>query len=360
MDTSKLVFLLIHGIGQQSEDVQQRFLTRVQAQAEELAGSRFKAGGCGPATGRLPRLVAERADWSRTYRRQKDTWLKVLFANLPPLSRIIFRIAFKVLVLVMVVRALISGGFYVVDYICEIVTGRCLDQCLNGSLLWVIESVLFTVLGALAVYLFAYRFIPWGYLFSLLRGFEAKTLSDVPVYLGRKGEVEIVCKVCSTLLSLHPRPCSFFDYLVDPDNYEFPPPSQRLNLVLAGHSQGSVIAFDMLYGSTQYMLWKAGDYRSEDTPVLRRRINQVQHFIGADRLRSRMLEDRRDCDLILRLLTRSSFHELMEELDLSWEEGQLLYYRLLEFLNQSFNPVGMVTFGSPIPLFIFRDRKSVV
>lgn len=360
----KLNFLLIHGIGQQKKQDQDRFLDRIC----KATTACLRKNGKLPEYSRRQAATAEqplnavRADWSNIYYKQKETWLDVMFPNLKSALRLSWEIFLSVVLIVTVLRLTVGGGKKVFDeltgYCATLVSrpGICTEVYDFLAMGW--ESILMVILGALALWFIVYRFIPWGHIFSLARGFEARTLSDVLIYCGRKGEQEIVYEVCKCLLKMHVDPLRFLLYIEDPDGYSFPRPEDRPRLILGGHSQGTVIAYDMLQGSTSYLKW---DPRSKDDrkkPSMRRRLdrldatldkaellNSVRQLVGSE---FRKLQH---CDTDETL----TFTAAKTAYGLSWDEGEYFYYRLLEFLNMSFAPVGMVTFGAPVPVFMFRN-----
>jgi hypothetical protein len=71
---------------------------------------------------------------------------------------------------------------------------------------------------------------PWGHVYTLGREFQAHTLSDIIMYVSEDARVEIISRLLESTF----------------DNLQGIPDDTKLYVVFCGHSLGSVIAYDLL------------------------------------------------------------------------------------------------------------------
>jgi hypothetical protein len=296
-EEKKLIFLLVHGIGPQSKVLHQKFLDSVKAAVQKHLGAENE--------GLLKRLVMLRADWSCIFKSQSDEWLATLFPDCS--NRSIRAERIRSLYCFAWMTLIVAGGvgFAVAIYFCGPLTHQMKDilplfpRAMIDVAAWSLLMVPFLWL----VWRFYIGFrLPWGDAWNLSRGFEADNLSDVILYQSEKPRQKIVQTVLDEL-----KP-----YL---DNG---PAETRqgglLPIVLAGHSLGTLVVYDMLLGAVAEA--GAGGSVRRELKVLERNTERSQS--QNDRLR--FLTD------VLNLLTR-------------------------------LRVVGMATFGSPIALFLFRKPE---
>lgn len=289
----RLVFLLVHGIGPQGKDLHRPFLDKVYQETQR----RLRRGGRGDlADGLADRLVPVPADWSELFTTSKGLWLERLFkeptdfmAKIRRVLRILWAIVQPFLVFTLVAWGLLRSGH---PFWSAPLPAAVAGFAAMLAWVWLWESYLF----------------PWGDLWSLGRPFEANSLSDIILYESDPPRQEIVEKVLEALGPYVPGPAK-----VTAD------PQTRLSVVLAGHSLGSVIVYDML-------LAIAAKGRGITTAI------EVElNALGA-------LEKTRP--LSPEQTARKAF-----------------LTRAFDVIH-ALRPLGVVTLGSPIALFLFRKPEA--
>lgn len=151
------------------------------------------------------------------------------------------------------------------------------------------------------------RLVRWGDAFSLMRGFEAQSVSDLWIYSNEKHKERIFERILDTL-KLDLRQAG-----VDGGSDEL----DGMTVILSGHSLGSVIAADLLRYFVDFKVAQSGPDGTRHTAL-----HNTADFRRARRA-------------FLSLLAQDSRFTRMRV-------------------------VGMFTYGSPIALFLFRNLNKLV
>jgi hypothetical protein len=326
----KLVLLLTHGIGEPQPggtdayaDDQRWFVAQLEARVAQLAG---------------PGLLAIRwADWSDLYVEDCARWLKLMFAySLSPAQQ--RRRALQVLGWVVLLGLACSLGpvlgtllipersqFAV--WLAARLPGLGLAET-NVLLGWLLGTVLLFILAA-AVGRLVFKRLPWGQVWYFARKFEAGGLSDIVMYLSPGPRRAMQQRLLAAL---------------EPELERVQAAgANSLPVVLAGHSLGSVLVYDLLCASSAA---GRGGRRQEraGTPL-----GQLEAELGELKLRQRALYKQQ--------AKAGLPAEPAAELAGLEQRGQQLK-RLIELIY-ALKPVGLCTFGAPISFFMFRDPPGI-
>ncbi len=291
----RLVFLLVHGIGPQGKDLHRPFLDKVY---QETQRHLRRAGRGDLADGLADRLAAVPADWSDLFTTPKGTWLQRLFkeptdfmAKIRRALRVLWAIVQPFLVFTLVVWGLLGSGH---PFWSAPLPAAAAGFAAMLAWVWLWESYLF----------------PWGDLWSLGRPFEANSLSDIILYESDTPRQEIIEKVLDALGPYVPGPTK-----VTAD------PRTRLSVVLAGHSLGSVIVYDMLLAIAAKGLG------------ITTAIEEELNALGA--------------------------LEKPSGLSPEQTERKAFLKRAFDVIH-ALRPLGVITLGSPIAVFLFRKPEAAV
>jgi len=323
-----LVFLLVHGIGAQRPELHIEFLNSVkQATARELDWILSAAGAAvSVSTEQLLSLLKfQRADWSMLFTKQEHNWLTTLYWRQPKgikytiyLIRIALYVACCLATLIIFYWALCYG------LASRAASGESVQLCLFWLLCLHCLKWCIVVLASIAAFMLLWWFLfkylaPWGRIYALLRSIEATKISDVFLYQGREGRRQIFSKVLEEL-----RPFISGAREASRDAAASPGEDPRVKVILAGHSLGSIVVYDMLLACRAYAARAAGE--TWPRPALRRAIE----FLAEPGRAASSAEDAEP------------------------EPEHVRHLADLEQMLKLIAPVGMVTFGSPISLFLFR------
>jgi hypothetical protein len=260
-------------------------------------------------------LELENPDWSKTYIAEKRSWLYALFSkSLTPglMNQRVYRVLGFAFLLLMIVLfpAFLLG-----------LLNRTLPNLhdwrwVTGAFAtWVLTAVASALLlGALASIKY-FRRVPWGDIFSFGRSFEAISISDIFLYGSDRPKERIQRK---TVEALEP-------HLLWMQESS---PGEKLQVILVGHSLGSVVTYDMLR--------HASDAERNESSSFRRELASLES-----------------------LDQNSLKAELGEEYDshaAALDERAKFLRRMLRMV-QGIEILGMHTFGSPIALFMFRKPE---
>jgi hypothetical protein len=277
MHPRPLVFLLVHGIGPQDAPFQEEFLQDV-AQATRRHLERQGQ----PAL--QERLVTLRADWSHLFSRERTAWLGTLFPEHTSRGVTNRRIA-RMLLWTLALPILVALGTGIGMFVLRSVAG------------WVIGMVV----GILAAAVIGWKIIiprfPWGDLWTFGRPFEANTISDLILYESDGPRQAILEQVLAAL-----EPALPYAYALGKDAG-----TTCLPVVLAGHSLGSVVVYDILLGVS-------ARGRGLSTSVQR-------------------------------------------QLTAGGPPERMAFLRRAEIVQRTLCPLGIITLGSPIALFLFRKPE---
>jgi len=289
----RLVFLLVHGIGPQGKDLHRPFLDKVY---QETQRHLRRAGRDDLAGGLADRLTTVPADWSELFAMSKGMWLQRLFkqptdfmAKIRRALRVLWAIVQPFLVFTLVAWGLLRSGH---PFWSAPVPAAAAGFASMVIWVWLWESYLF----------------PWGDLWSLGRPFEANSLSDIILYESDAPRQEIMEKVLDALGPYVPDPAKV---AVDPQT--------RLSVVLAGHSLGSVVIYDMLLAIAAKGLG------------ITTAIEEELGTLGALEKTSRLSPKQTARKVFLK--------------------------RAFEVIH-ALRPLGVVTLGSPIAVFLFRKPEA--
>lgn len=299
-----LLVVLIHGIGPQNARAQYEFLDRLR----EATVRRLQYMGRGELA---PRLVVRRADWSHLFP-ERGAWLAHLFTDHASWWTRCKRIA------VIVLFALIA------PVIVALGTGRGMLQLPPPVLGWVVGTAAGLVAATLATWFIILPRFPWGHLWTFGRGFEANSLSDVILY-GSDAPREEILRV--VLDEIEP-------YLTEAYSIDKTGTLTALPVIFVGHSLGTVVAYDILLGTSALS-------RQEATAV-HRDLAAIERLEALPMARS----DRGTTP------TAAPQGERRTEAD-PLEERKAFLVRAKR-VQDTVYPVGMITMGSPIALFLFR------
>lgn len=320
-----LVFLLVHGIGAQRPELHKQFLQSVeQAVARELGWILSAAGSAASVSLEqlLSQLKFKRADWSGLFTDQEHNWLTTLYWHQPKGLRhtlYVVRIALYVAWCLAAMLAIYGLMWYRLAGLAG--AGGEAHHLLLCCLKWCIV-VLACIAAFMLIWWLLFKYpAPWGRTYALLRGIEATKISDVFLYQGREGRRQIFRKV---LAELRPFIAGAQAPPPPPSAPGSPADDPRVKVILAGHSLGSVVVYDMLLACRAYAAQVAGE--SWPKPALRRAIESL-----AESDPDAAPDGEREPE-------PEHVHHLID----------------LEEMLKSIAPVGMITFGSPISLFLFR------
>ncbi len=271
-----LVFLLVHGIGPQDAPFQEEFLQHV---AEATRRHLERQGR--PAL--QERLVTLRADWSHLFRAERTAWLGTLFPEHTSRAVTNRRIA-RMLLWVLALPILVALGTGIGMFVLRSVAG------------WIIGVVAGLLAAAVVGRKIIFPRFPWGDLWTFGRPFEANTISDLILYESEAPRQAILEQVLAAV-----EPALPSAYALGKDA------GTCLPVVLAGHSLGSVVVYDILLG-------ESARGRGLSTSVQR-------------------------------------------QLAAGGSPERIAFLRRAETVQRSLFPLGMVTLGSPIALFLFRKPE---
>jgi len=298
-----LLVMLVHGIGPQNAPAQWEFLDRLREATARRLGEIGKAG-------LASRLVLERADWSHLFPQRVD-WFKHLF---PSSTNVRFR-SKRTLVMIL--------WLALFPAITALGTAEGMTHLHPSTLGWLVGTVAGLAVAILAAWTLILPLFPWGHLLMFGRSFEADTVSDVILYGSdepRRQIRDVVFAKIQPYLSMKYAPAGGA--------------RECLPVVLIGHSLGSVVVYDLLLGISARMS--------------ARKVTAVQRELSAVTQQLRGMTGRpaagaaaagtagRAADPPSDLQERHAFLERADEIE------------------TSVCPVGMVTLGSPIALFLFR------
>lgn len=302
-----LLVVLIHGIGPQNARAQYEFLDRLR----EATVRRLQNMGRGELA---PRLVVKRADWSHLFP-ERRAWLAHLFTDHASWWTRCKRIV------VIVLFALAA------PVIVALGTGRGMLQFSPPVLGWVVGTAAGLVAAILATWFIILPRFPWGHLWTFGRGFEANSLSDVILY-GSNAPREEILKV--VLDKIEP-------YLTEAYSIDKAGTLTALPVIFVGHSLGTVVAYDILLGTSALS-------RQEETAV-HRDLATIETALEAVPMA------RADQGT----LTAAPLGERRTEVDPqpALQEKKAFLVRAKR-VQDAVYPVGLVTMGSPIALFLFR------
>lgn len=312
-----LVLALVHGIGPQPSDLHRKFMSDVWAETEACLR---RNGHENLANTLANRLVAVRANWSTLYMTEQGDWLTHFSPRIKADSRRAIRAAVWA-ALWRLILYLVAGS------IVYVATGKIVSH-LPGVPWnrWVLSALAGLVVMLLEEWLWgAYRF-PWGSLWMVGRGFEAFTLSDIILY----GSPDPQRRIDDTVLR------QIEDSLKGPTRPRAiggdatRSSANRIPVLLAGHSQGSVIVYDLLKDAAQNLA-RAGTSAPE---------RELERLTGEYNSAQATLATRQDPMLSQRV----------ERL-----QATITYLQRRVNLIQRIYPIGMITFGSPVAVFLFRD-----
>ena len=301
-----LLVMLVHGIGPQNTPAQSEFLDRLRDATTRRLGEIGKAG-------LASRLVIERADWSHLFPERID-WLKHLF---PSYASLRFR-SRRTLVMIL--------WLALIPAITALGTAEGMNLLRPSALGWLVGTIAGLAVAILAAWRLIMPLFPWGHLLMFGRSFEANTASDVILYGSdepRRQIRDVVLAKIQPYLSMKYAPAGGG--------------RECLPVVLIGHSLGSVVVYDLLLGITARMS--------------ARKVTAAQRELSAVSQQLRGAADRpgaagRAADPPATLQEKHAFLQRADEIE------------------TTVCPVGMITLGSPIALFLFRkpsilDRRDL-
>lgn len=296
-----LLVLLVPGIGPADPPVGEAFLARLRAEVTR------RLDGIGQP-GLAARLIMDQAEWTPLFKHGQCAWLKTLFHDQARRWTRVRRVL-VMLGMVLVVPAIIAFG-----------TGEGMAHL--GASWWsgVAGTLVGLIVAGVAAWYGILPLFPWGHLLAFGRPFEAFYISDIIVYGSKQPRQQIDDVVLTTLERHVPR-----KYDVIPGD------SDRLPVIFIGHSLGAVVVYDLLLGTSARM------NRAKTTAV------------------------QRELCAIKRQL-RDSAGTAAEGAGSGPQEALHARQAFLERADRIENtlfPVGMVTMGSPIALFLFR-KPSIV
>lgn len=309
-----LVVLLVHGIGPQNAPAQYDFLNRLErATAERLAH-------LGQAE-RASRLVMERADWSHLFP-ERRAWLTTLFASQSSrwtrLQRVLWMLVMSVILPVLIVALGTGGGM-----------GSVRPPVLG----WLLGTGVGLGVALLAVWFIILPVFPWGHLWTFGRRFEADSVSDVILY-GSDGPRQQILELVLNKLQPHLA-----------EKYALARGTEEcLPVLFIGHSLGSVVVYDLLLGVSARMRGQATAVEHQLTTV----DHQLQDLATAPAALRAGAGDAGE-DVAVRRVTL---------------QHRKVFLQRAKQIEEDVYPLGMVTMGSPIALFVFRkpsllDRKNL-
>lgn len=309
-----LVVILVHGIGPQNAPEQYAFLDRLEkATVERLAQ-------LGQAQ-RASRLVMERADWSALFP-QRQAWLMTLFPSHASRWTRLKRALGMLLPALIVPVVIVAVG-----------TASGMHSLRPPVLGWFVGTFVGLVVAALAGWFIILPNFPWGHLWTFGRRFEADSVSDIILY-GSDGPRQQILDVVLNKLQKHL-----------PEKYSLAKGMQEcLPVIFIGHSLGTVVVYDLLLGIGARM-------RNEETAVQRQLMTvtrELQTSAGAPIAPGPNVE--------------TGGKEV--EARRSALQQRKVFLQRAKQIEDNVCPLGMITMGSPIALFVFRkpsllDRKNL-
>ena len=305
-----VVVMLVHGIGPQNAPAQYDFLDRLQqATVERLTHLGHPE--------RASRLVMERADWSQLFPERRG-WLATLFPSHASRWTLLKRALWMLFVGVILSVGIVALG-----------TAAGLASVHPSVLGWLIGTGVGLALALLAGWYIILPVFPWGHLWTFGRGFEADSVSDVIMY-GSDGPRQQILELVLNKLQPHLQE----KYALGRGTAECLP------VIFIGHSLGTVVVYDLLLGMTARM-------RGKPTTV-QRELRTVDHQL--DDLASAPAPSRpgggdRGEDLAVRRVAL---------------QQRRVFLQRAKQIEDDVCPLGMVTMGSPIALFVFRKPSLLV
>lgn len=295
-----LVFLVVHGVGPQDPAALDQFLDRVR----EATTARLTQIG---RPGLLARLELRRVDWSHLFDQPRRNWLASLFPETVHLGR------------KTVLRKLVRMFWPLSIPLALIVAGTVLG-CTSWRfpLGWLIGAVLGVLVALLMMWKVILPRFRWGDAWTLGRPFESHNISDVVLYESDGPRQQIYEQIWDQLEPFRDQRYP----LVQGDTTPYVP------VILAGHSLGSVAVYDLLMG-----------------------ISARSH--GKHSAVVRELEAL-DVELTARDRPMSAHQRLLEPEERKRKDARREFLRRAADTQAWLCPVGLVTFGSPIALFLFR------
>ncbi len=242
--------------------------------------------------GLITQLCTLRADWSHLFAQYQQAWLHTLFPDhaTPAIRR---RRLLKVLGYGLSVPILVAlgAGYGVLKL--PVAPG------------WILGTLAGLVAAAVIGRFLILPYFPWGNLWTMGRSFEANTVSDVILYES-DGPRQQILDVVATQLAPHfseAYPC------LEGDERTYLP------VVFVGHSLGTVVVYDLLLGISA---------RARGiTTAVDRELAVVERNLTA-----RMEPDK--------------------------NSSRMAFLKQMQSIHDIVYPVGMITLGSPIALFLFR------
>ena len=297
-----LVVILVHGIGPQNAPAQYDFLTRLQQATEDHLTRRGQAE-------RASRLVLERADWSHLFP-QRHAWLTTLFPSRARvrLRRILWMLFVAVVVPVIIVALGTAGG---------------LESVRPAALGWLIGVGIGLAAALLAGWFVILPGFPWGHLWTFLRGFEADSASDVILY-GSDDPRRQILELVLDKLNPHLQ-----------EKYALAAGMEKcLPVLFIGHSLGTVVVYDLLLGISARMRGRATAAQRQLATV----DSQLQDLPSSPPGPRAGVADDGD-DVAIRRV--------------ALQQRRVFLQKAMQ-IEDEVCPLGMVTMGSPIALFVFR------
>jgi len=298
-----LLVILVHGIGQQNAPAQSEFLDRLRDATARRLGEIGKAG-------LASRLVFERADWSHLFPERAD-WLTHLF---PSYARLRFR-SRRTLVMIL--------WLALIPAITALGTAEGMRLLHPSALGWLVGTMAGLAVAILAAWCLIMPLFPWGHLLMFGRSFEANTASDVVLYGSDEPRRQIRDVVLAKI-----QPYLSRKYVVAGGARECLP------VVLIGHSLGSVVVYDLLLGISARMGARKVTAAQRELSAVTQQLRGATGGSAAGRAAVGGAEP--EADPRAHLDERHAFLQRADDIE------------------TTVCPVGMITLGSPIALFLFR------
>lgn len=332
-----LVVLLVHGVGRPDVPAMEKFEQRIKA-ATKL---RLPSG----QQSLVDRLQFCTPNWGAQFDDERGEWLRGLFpestlegskwSRIRSLARLAAW-ATGVMLLVTAFHALIFGAYFIVAL--KVAIEVAVTLLLFCGVLWIFPQplmgwavgvplaiitvyeylvpaqlafawlILAAVIAGVLIALGALWLFPWGDTYSLARTFEAFNVADVVLYGSDAPQERIWEKVVDSLDD-----CLGHEYVIKKGDQ-----GKYLPAIFIGHSLGSVIAYDLLLGI-------AAMTKNPSKPAATRELTRMRRANNAvpEEEQARFTARKRVLEKIVRV-------------------------------QNVVRPLGMVTMGSPISLFLFR------
>jgi len=298
-----LLVMLVHGIGPQNAPAQGEFLDRLRDATTRRLGEIGKAG-------LASRLVLDRADWSHLFPERID-WLKHLF---PSYANLRFR-SRRTLVMIL--------WLALFPAITALGTAGGMTLLRPSALGWLVGTVAGLAVAILAAWSWIMPLFPWGHLLMFGRTFEANTASDVILYGSDEPRRQIRDVVLAKI-----QPYLSSKYALAGGARECLP------VVLIGHSLGSVVVYDLLLGISARMGARKVTAAQRELSAVTQQLRGATGGSAAGRAAVGGAEP--EADPRAHLDERHAFLQRADDIE------------------TTVCPVGMITLGSPIALFLFR------